>query len=134
MKDTLINVPGLDLEEIIQIFQLIYTLPKYSEQIKDTLPDTDERNSKHSELKNKILSIYNFLKHEEISFMKDLNSSNYQKQIDILKNKLIDQIKIKFPETTIYLIINEFHNKLNQDETKICVIASNVINPGAEPT
>jgi len=120
MGDILLTSSELNFEEILLLFKLIYNLPKFSEQIKDTLPDTEERNTKLTELKEKILHIYSLFKQEEFTFVKDFNSSNYPKQVDILKNKLIDKIKIKFPEISTYLIINEIHTRLNSQEIKIC--------------
>ncbi len=107
-------------DDIVMIFKQLYTLPKYSDQIKDTLPDSEERSSKISELKQKLNELYSILFKEESVIHKEINSSNYHKHIYTLKTKLIQHIKAIFPNEPIYLIINKFHDILKDNEITLC--------------
>lgn len=105
---------------LINTFKQLYTLPKYSDQIKDTFPDTEERTSKLSELKQKLNELYNVLYKEDTIVYKEINSSSYHKHIYTLKTKLIQQIKAMFPKEPIYVIINKFHSVIKDNEVSIC--------------
>jgi len=113
------NYP-LNINEITEIFKMLYSLPAYSDQIKDTQGESSERNVKLEELKTRINEIYYRLGKKSESISENIYSSNYAKQVNELKNIFMEDLLQIYPDKPMFFIVNEIYQKLNQKYTPFC--------------
>lgn len=110
------------LEELLPLFIEVYSLPKFSQQIKDTYSDSHERLEKINELKIKIFNIYELINDENFRDLTSFNitPSSYSREVERLKHKLIDEIIKLYEYKPTFLIIYEINYKLNYEYQNLC--------------
>ena len=115
-----INQKGLD--DLLEIFIEVYNLPKFSEYIKDTHLNPQERSEIIINMQNKLKKIQESL--NDISFtlldVNSLNASTYLKQVEKIKSILLSRISDLYPGTPVFLITNDVYIKLNNKHQDIC--------------
>lgn len=108
------------LDEILLILLEIYNLPKFSDYIKETHLNSQERTEK-------ILEIQEILERLQIKIDNDslimpeeksLNSSTYSKFVDKMKSSLLTKLLDFYPNTPIFLLVNDIYFKLENNEKK----------------
>jgi len=109
------------LENILEILIETYSLPKFSDFIKETTLNSQERNEKILELQKKLLKINEMLEDNTniLSASSILNTKIYSKQVEKFKSILISKITDIYPDIPIFLIINDLNNKLNNKHQKM---------------
>jgi solute carrier family 25 phosphate transporter 23/24/25/41 len=106
-------------DEVIKLFLEIYTLPKFSEYIKSTPPDSEERTQKITELQQLIKDTY-FKLNLEPPVKEYIDAIKYNKQVNILKSHLLDKILQEYKNIPTFIVINEINNKIKSNDPSLC--------------
>jgi solute carrier family 25 phosphate transporter 23/24/25/41 len=111
--------PDHSKEEIISLFKDIYSLPRYSDFIKNTSPQSEDRIKRIYELIDLLYDIYDKLDvaHPSIDY---LDAHRYNKHINILKNHLLDKITQTYVGIPAFVIVNEINNRSGLTDTTLC--------------
>jgi solute carrier family 25 phosphate transporter 23/24/25/41 len=110
----------MTFDDLLDVLVDIYNLPKYSDQIKDTAPNTLERNEKILELQLRLSHLYNSLHDKSISEISSLNPTSYNRHVEKLKKDCFECILTLFPSKPIFKIIYETNLRLGGSFENIC--------------
>lgn len=110
------------LDDTLQTLLEIYNLPKFSDFIKETQLNSQERLERISELQQTLQKVQSKLNDSCLSIPEEtsLNPSTYSKFIEKMKASLISKLLDFYPNTPIFLVVNDINFKLNNEFQNIC--------------
>ena len=106
--------------ETLNLLVEIYGLPKFSDYIKVTQLNSQERTEKVSELQEIIKKLQLKLNDDSLCIPEEtsLNSTTYSKFVEKMKSCLITKLLDYYPNTPIFLLVNNIFFKLENKENK----------------
>jgi solute carrier family 25 phosphate transporter 23/24/25/41 len=110
----------MTFDDLLEILVDIYNLPKYSDQIKDTSPNTLERYEKILELQLRLTHLYNSLHDNSITDINSLNPTSYTKHVEKLKKDSFEILFNMYPTKPIFMMIYEINLRLGGSFENIC--------------
>lgn len=121
-------------KDTLNLFLEIYSLPKFGDLIKDTPPDSSEREEKIKEFKIKFYDLYQKTNLEEFMLEDNLDVFRYNKSLDKLKNKVIDIIKETYPEDyPTFMLINDIYSMTDVSNARMCdQLLTDMVNKSKE--
>ena len=110
----------MTIDDLLEILVSIYSLPKFSDHIKDTLPNSLDRNVKILELNLRLTHLYSTLHDNSISEINNLNSTNYVIHVEKLKKSIFEKIITAFHSKTTFTIVHDINLRLGHSFDNMC--------------